>query len=171
MRYYKYNLDYFYTGFIDSETEVLSATTIEPSDPADIVWNPELQIWEHEPHVAQTLEEMQTVEIKNCHSFFDDIISNVFSSLAEFEPQTFATQEEEWRLWNTDNTAPTPYVDRLCALRNLDKPTLMAKIGTNVVSYADAQGNMHALEDAILSAPDIPTLEYIKTNVLPWYAE
>lgn len=169
MRYYKYNLEYYYTGFEDSDTPILSSTTIEPNAPEDIVWNPELQAWEHEVHLAQTLEEMQLEELNNCHAFFDDMIDNVFSSLASFEPQTFATQEEEWRLWNVDPLAPTPYVDRLCTLRSLDKPTLMAKIGVKVVSFADAQGNMHALEDAINSAPDIPTLEYYKANVLPWY--
>lgn len=169
MRYYQYNLEYYYTGFIDSETPILSSTTVAQSDPDDIVWNPTLQIWEHEVHLAQTLEELQTEEIDNCHGFFDDIIDNVFSGLASFEPQTFATQEDEWRMWVADNTALTPYVDRLCLLRSLDKATLMAKIGVNVTNYADAQGNMHALEDAILSAPDIPTLEYYKANVLPWY--
>lgn len=169
MRYYQYNLEYYYTGFTDSDTEILSSTTIMPSTVDHIIWNTTSQVWELEaPHVF-TLEELQTEEIDNCHAFFDDIIDNVFDGLASFEPQTFATQEEEWRLWNTDNTAPTPYVDRLCAIRGFDKATLMGKIGVNVVSYADAQGNMHALEDAILSAPDIPTLEYYKANVLPWY--
>lgn len=169
MRYYKYNLEYYYTGFEDSETELLSSTTIAPENQDDIVWNPTLQVWEHEVHQAQTLEEIKIEEIKNCHAFFDDLIDNVFNSLASFEPETFATQEEEWRAYQLDINAQTPYVDILCNRRNIDKAALMSKIGIKVMSFADAQGNMHALEDAIDNAPDIPTLEYIKANVLPWY--
>lgn len=169
MRYYQYNLDYSYTGFTDSDVAVTSSTTIQPESVDHIIWNPTLSVWELEPEVVQTLEEMQTEEINNCHTFFDDIMDNIFDGLAKFEPMTFATQEEEWRLWKEDNTADTPYVDILCARRNIDKPTLMGKIGLNVMAYADAQGNMHALEDAILSSSDVPTLEYIKANVLPWH--
>lgn len=169
-RYYQYNTDYYYTGYTDADIPILSSTIIEPETVNHIIWNHSANVWEIESTPTQTLEEIQKEEIINCHQFFDDIIDNVFSGLASFEPQTFATQEEEWRLWNEDNTASTPYVDILCTRRNIDKTTLMGKIGTNVMGYADAQGNMHALEDAILSATDIPTLEYIKANVLPWYA-
>lgn len=169
MRYYQYNLEYSYTGFTDSVGEVTSATTIAPESNEHIVWNPTLQVWEHEVHLAHTLEEEKLDEITNCHTFFDDIMDGVFDGLASFEPMTFATQEEEWRAWTADANALTPYVDMLCLKRSIDKTTLMGKIGYKVIAYADVQGNMHALEDAINSAPDLPTLEYIKANVLPWY--
>ena len=48
MRYYKYNLEYYYTGYEDSETTITSATTTEP--PEDyIIWNPITESWEEEP--------------------------------------------------------------------------------------------------------------------------
>lgn len=170
IRYYQYNLEYYYVGYTDSDTPILSSTTIVPETVDHIIWNPDLEVWELEAPLVLTLDQMKTQEIDNCHTFFDDIIDNVFSSLAGFEPQTFATQEEEWRAWNIDPLSDTPYVDILCARRGIDKAILMEKIGLKVMSFADAQGNMHALEDAITNSPDIPTLEYIKANVLPWHA-
>lgn len=167
IRYYKYNMDYYYVGFEDSETVLTGATTIEPLTVDHIVFNVNTQEWELETTQDLTLDELKVIYYKDVQNFFDDMMENALSGIASFEEGTFQTQETEWRAWSLDNTAPTPYVDILCYRRSTDKETLMEKIGLKVMFFADIQGQMHTLEDAISKAGTSVALELIP---YPWNA-
>jgi len=165
LRYYKYNQDYYYTGYVDSETVVTSSTTEIPLSSSHIIWNPDTNVWEEEPIEVLTLDEEKERALFNVRSYFEDIMSTIKSGIANFEEETYRTQEEEWRAWNLDPNVQTPYVDILCFRRNIDKPTLMGRIGQKVSFFADIQGQMHALEDAVNNCT---SKEQIDSIPYPW---
>jgi len=165
MRYYKYTLNYLYSGFEDSDTEITSSTTVEPINEDYILYNPDTNSWEQEPEDILTFEQIQAQYQKDNLDFFDEYMDGIYEGLADFEPATFRSQEDEWRAWSLDDTASTPYVDVLCAKRGIDKITLMAKIGYKVQGFADLQGTMHSLDDLIASCT---TQEQLESLPLPW---
>lgn len=165
MRYFKYNLDYYYTGYEDSESPITSSTLEIPSDETFIIWNPDIQTWEVEPTKVKTLDQVKSEYTLIVQNYYDDYVEQVFASLADFEQATFATQEAEWRAYQADINAPTPYVDILCFRRTLTKSVVMEKIGQKVMFFADLQGQMHALEDAITACT---TTDEVQSITYPW---
>ncbi len=164
MRYYKYNLEYYYTGFEDSDTVLESATTVTQSGDF-IIWNPETLVWEEELNNLYNFEEIKAQYQQDNLHYFDDYMDMVYGSLADFEPETYRSQEDEWRAWVIDPNVATPYVDVLCYNRGVDKETLMAKIGQKVQFFANVQGQMHHLDDVISSCV---TQEELEALPLPW---
>ena len=165
MRYYKYNLEYYYIGFIESEEVTPSSTTTSPESEDHIVWNPTAKVWELEAIYVLTLDEEKTLKHKDTFSYFEDIMDSVKATMANFEADTYHTQETEWREYVLDTTALTPYVDKLAERRGKSREELMQRIGGNVMFFADIQGQMHSLEDAIDSCTTIEQLESIP---YPW---
>lgn len=165
MRYYKYNFEYYYTGFEESDIEITSSTTIVPDSSDHIVWNPDSQVWGLEIDNEQTLDEAKTEYIHLIHDYFEDTMDSVKATMANFEQDTYQTQETEWRAYEQDNNALTPYVDKLAELRSIPKDYLMQRIGSNVLFFADIQGNMYALEDAVNAQE---TVEGVYGLPYPW---
>lgn len=164
MRYYKYNYEYYYTGFEDSDTP-LESSTIVPQTADYIIWNPETQLWELEPVIVKTFQETQEEYDTDAINYYDDYMKTVYESIADFEPQTFQTQEAEWREYKKDINAVTPYVDILCLKRGLTKEDLMNKIEQKVLYFASVQGDLHHDQDLIKNCT---TIEELNALVLPW---
>ncbi len=93
------------------------------------------------------------------------MLDSVKDGMANFEQDTYQTQETEWRAYQEDALALTPYVDKLATLRGITKEYLMARIGGNVLFFAEIQGNMYALQDAIDAQT---TVEGVRSIPYPW---
>ena len=137
MRCYTFDNNNIYTGFVDSQDEVLNSTLVEPESNLHTEWNG--SVWIIEIQAPETFEDNRTAKILSARDYFD----------AHFEKETWETQRHEWVEYEKDNLVSTPYCDMLASTRGIPKEYLMQRIGENVVSYANIQGQLHALEDMI----------------------
>ena len=160
MRKYQYDSDSnIYIGFTDSDLVTEDYTTTKPESDEHTYWTG--SIWETPPAKVYTLEEYKLIKIKETQDYFDEILDNIKDSYAKFEPETWEVQRQEWLSWSSDENAPTPYCDMLAQMRDVSKDSLMAKVGAKAVGFAQLQGQLHSIVDAIEEASDEETIDYI----------
>jgi hypothetical protein len=94
---------------------------------------PEQLVFEQIDLTANELEQLRQgdVYIKGLEFTTQFQIDNIGRSYPQFERDTFAVQENEANAVMKDPTAPTPFIDNLCASRGIDKEIMVAKILAN----------------------------------------
>lgn len=58
-------------------------------------------------------------------------IDQIAKGYPQFERDTFASQESEANAYMKDNEAPTPLIDNLCLIRDIEKSVMVANILAN----------------------------------------
>lgn len=149
MRQYRYDSNYKYIGFIDSEEYVLNSTPIEPASRDHTIFDPVNNVWTIPPAITLTLDDIKANKINEARQYFNEIIVNLESNSAEFEVATWETQRSEWLAYISDVNANTPYCDTLATARGITKDVLMCKIGAKITGIAQIQGTLHKTEDSI----------------------
>jgi len=134
MTYYKYDYNYIYTGIVESNVSISSATTVAPIDAQHILYDPNTDTWTA-PVNTKTLNDYISEELINAKNYFEDMIISATETTAAFENDSYSTQELEWRAWVKDaTTAYTPYVNMLSDKRGLTNGVLIfsGDISTNI---------------------------------------
>lgn len=165
VRYYTYDTNYRYTGFVDSDITVSSATLVAPASTDHQIWNVDTQVWDLPTGSGLTLDELKGISIKLIQDYYDDLVDQIHGTEARFEVESYRTQELEWRAYLADNSASTPYCDQLAASRGITKSELMTKIGNKIISFATLQGQLHNYEDAVKACTTTAELEALS---MPW---
>ena len=143
MKFYIYNKSRYFTGSKEFPEGIkpLNGTTVAPNNEPNQKWLG--NEWKNVPKRQKTLDELKAIKVAEATKFYQEIINNSTSDMAEFEDSTFE-----------DAASSTPYCDVLCAARGISKEDLMAKIGTKVLAGAQVQGTLHAKLDLINAAVD-----------------
>jgi len=134
MTYYKYDYNYTYTGIVESDVSISSATTVAPIDAQHIIYDPNTNTWTS-PVDTKTLGDYITEELINAKNYFEDMMITATETTASFEDSSYSTQELEWREWVKDPaSAYTPYVDTLSDKRGLTNGVLIfsGDVSTNI---------------------------------------
>ena len=135
MTYYKYDYNYIYTGIVESNVSISSATTVAPIDAQHILYDPNTDTWTA-PVDTKTLSDYISEELINAKNYFEDMIISATETTAAFENDSYPTQELEWREWVKDPvSAYTPYVNMLSDKRGMTKGT--------VIFSGDASSNIN----------------------------
>ena len=94
---------------------------------------PEQLVFEQIDLTANELEQLrqEDIYIKGLEFTTQFQIDNIGRSYPQFERDTFAVQENEANAFMKDPTAPTPFIDNLCASRGIDKEIMVTKILAN----------------------------------------
>lgn len=125
MTYYKYDFNYIYTGSVESNVSISSATTKAPIDNQHILYDPDTDTWNIQVS-TETLSSVISKELLNAKNYFEDFIITATEYTAAFEGSSYSTQELEWRAWvNDPATAYTPYVNMLSDKRGITKSSLI----------------------------------------------
>ena len=98
-----------------------------------LIDQPEELVFEQIDLTANEFEQLSQgdVYIKGLEFTTQFQIDNVGRSYPQFERDTFAVQESEATAFMKDPTAPTPFIDKLCSSRGIDKEIMVAKILAN----------------------------------------
>lgn len=160
MKYYKYNPTTFtYSGFIEASIQPENSTKISPLTESTNVWNGVK--WVEPTVLILTLVENKSIKIQQVRDYYNEIVQSSINDSAPFEFNTWQTQSSEWTSWINDNTANTPYCDRLALLRGLDRLVLLSRVGERILQFANIQGTLHATEDRIKACTNQSQLDSI----------
>lgn len=85
---------------------------------------------------ANELEQLRQgdVYIKGLEFTTQFQLDNLGRSYPQFERDTFGVQENEANAYVKDPTAPTPFIDNLCASRGINKELMVQKIINNAAA-------------------------------------
>ena len=111
--------------------------------------------------VALTFDEEQIQKTKEAISFYENQVQASLTTMANFEPDSWEAQRNEWNAYQLDVNSSTPYCDALYTARGITKVDLMTKIGLKVISVATIQGTLHGKLDQIEAATTITELDLI----------
>lgn len=108
------------------------------------------------------LSKNKTAKIKQLHEKYQNIINSIKAQSAQYEIETWSTQNAEWTKWNIDNATPTPFVDSIATARGISRDALLDKIGNKVLRIATLLGTQQAFEDQIKACTTQAELDAIE---------
>ncbi len=149
MKYYLYNEMRYFQGSKDFPGGIkpTNGTPIPPNNEPNQKWMG--NEWKNVPKRQKTLDELKAIKEKEAVVFYQNIINNNLSDVADFEIQSWEVQRAELLKYRDGVNALTPYCDTLSTARGIDKSTLMDKIEVKILSGAGVQGTLHKKLDEI----------------------
>lgn len=116
--------------------------------------------------VEPTLEEAQAAKLSELITTFDTMASAAEAGTPNGEVLTWDIQKIEAEQWSADNTADTPFLDKLAIARNIDRVALIEKVLEKVAIYRDYMatltGTRQKYEDMVDAAVSVAEINKIK---------
>lgn len=162
-KYYLWNDQRYFTGSRDFPDGIkpVNGTTTPPNNEPNQKWMG--NAWQNVPQRQKTLDEVKAEKVAEATKFYDKVVNDSISDVAQFEKDSWEPQRAEWLRYQDDALANTPYCDALAAARGITKADLMTKIGLKVAGFATVQGQLHAKLDLI---KDALTIEEVRAIVI-----
>jgi len=120
---------------------------------------------ELEADAGAMLETEKQRAMQRINAGYSAELARILAAYPDAETKTWDKQESEARAWQADNAASTPLIDAIAEARNTGKAELVSRIIKKadawIAASGAATGKRQALEDAISTATDIPTVDSI----------
>lgn len=138
----------------------------QPTQQQDGAW---LQTWDvrsynAEEEAAQLKRAKENAQ-RRINDGYTAELNAILRDYPDAETKTWDKQESEARVYQANNSAPTPLIDAIATARDMDKAELVqrvvAKADAWIALSGAATGKRQALEDAIASADTFETVEAI----------
>ncbi|GAA4651669.1 hypothetical protein GCM10023116_39530 [Kistimonas scapharcae] len=140
-------------------------TRLAPATPYD-EWNDATQSWV--THTAKQLEGTKAAKLQDVNAWADRQLTPLRYLYPEGERDSWPIQRYEAKMWEADNTTPTPYIDALIMDSGETREALLAKILENIRQYdgltTPVNRQARTLRQAIKAAA---TVEEVEAIVVP----
>lgn len=116
----------------------------------------------------RTLDDIRAAQLAAVNAAFSRASAELIAGYPVEERQTWAAQEAEVLAWAVDDTTPTPYLDGIAAVRDIDPADMRAKTLEAVNLFRTASqwlvGTRQRLRDAI----NAPTATREQIEAIAW---
>lgn len=116
--------------------------------------------------VPPSLAELKVSALTSLNQQAQAIADQLTAGYPEFEKLTWEDQRREALAWDADNTAPTPYIDGLAAVRGIDRIDYLHRTVAKTKAFATAAqklvGQRQMYEDRIKAVNSVEGLEAIQ---------
>lgn len=145
------------THYFNSTGEIVAYTEEESARRAmnpksGYRWSVVLRDWVDE----RTLDQAKMERVREIRAEFERVAATLITGYPETERLTWGIQQSEVLAWQADNSFPTPYLDGLATVRDIDPLVMRQKTLAKVLAFMSASrtliGTRQRLEDAVNAA-------------------